>query len=234
MRLHFCIGGLRRGVLGLLIGSAMFMLVVASSAADINGSTTCTGTLAGTINGNITVPAGATCTIRAATVNGNIGLDGVSSNLNIVGDVTVNGNITSPPNADVVIDSPAPLGPNTINGNISSAELICGATVNGNVSMSGNAVEVALGGTEPAAACQLIGGGNKISGNVTIANNSPMFFRVADNRINGNVTIVHTTGSATKRILNNSINGILSCEANDPPLQVSGNSASVATGQCAP
>jgi hypothetical protein len=235
-------GSLRQGGLSVTAGRLVLATVVvivgvaatgAGTALPKSASTGCTGAMTGNINGNLTVPAGVSCILLKAHVRGNIHARRGSS-LFLVGDVTVDGNISDPPNTSVQIASPSQRGPNTIRGNVSSAVVICGAVVNGNVTMLGNTFEVAVGGSEAGAACQPNGGGNKISGNLTVVHNAPTFFRVADNKVAGNVTIVDTAGAATKRVLNNSIRGNLICVHNDQPFVRSGNVASLSVGQCAP
>jgi hypothetical protein len=228
--------GFRVGPGGLVLATFVAIIGLAGIFAGpaTPSSIVCTGVMTGEIDGNVIVPAGASCTLEAAHVNGNIRAEPGASSLSLLGDVVVRGNISDAPNTDVEIISEAPRGTNTIYGNVSSAVVICGAVVDGNVTMTGNTFEVALGGSESGAACQPVGGGNRISGNVSVTDNAPIFFRVADNQVGGNVTIKDTTGPATKRVLNNTVRHNLTCRDNDQPFVVAGNVAAKSVGQCAP
>jgi|HubBroStandDraft_6_1064221.scaffolds.fasta_scaffold454774_2 hypothetical protein len=51
--------------------AAICALIVSASAAHA-ANTSCTGTLSGSITGNILVPSGASCTVSDATVTGDV------------------------------------------------------------------------------------------------------------------------------------------------------------------
>src|SRR5438876_5480597 len=89
--------------------------LVAGAATVHAANTNCTGTLTGSITGNIVVPNGASCTLSNATVTGNVQVQ---------------------QNASLVVD--ATQQPTTIGGNIqavhcASALLEGGVRVDGNV-----------------------------------------------------------------------------------------------------
>jgi hypothetical protein len=220
-----------RLILGTFVTIVSVAAIGAGTATPSPGLTLCTGTMTGTIRGNVTVPMGKTCSLQTAVVTGNMRAQAGSS-LAVLGDVTVKGNIVGAPST-VQIYSRPPHGPNTITGNVTGGQMICGAVMRGNVTMSRNSILLALGGTESGAACRNLGGGNKITGNVIVSDNAPSFFRVADNQVRGNVIIRGTSGTATKRVLNNSIRGVLVCRDNKQPFVTSGNVATISVGQCA-
>ena len=240
-------GVVARAALVLLVG--MFGTGVASAA-----SVFCTGTLTGTFD-NIVVPANTECDLGAATVNGSITV-GAGASLFMYGPATVNGSISGNGSLEIEIYNPSIIetagtnknaavsgksevvASNNVLGNLNitnnDTAYICGAFIGGNVFITGSyGLEVAFGGSEPGAACSLHGGGNVVGGSVTIQNNHTTFFRDADNVVGRTMTVSGNQGSATKNVLNNSVAGTLACFNNANPFNASGNSASTSAGQCA-
>jgi feruloyl esterase len=117
-------------------------LIGGASAAHA-ASTSCTGTLSGSITGNIVVPSGATCTVS---------------------DATVTGDVQVLQNASLTVD--ARQQPTTIDGNI-QAHQCASALLEGGVTVNGS-VEIA----QCAQKSGFVGPGIKIGGNFQCINNA--------------------------------------------------------------
>src|SRR4029077_1299540 len=55
-----------------MVALSLSAAVMLGGGSTVRADTNCTGTLTGTIKGNVTVPKGASCTIEIATVTGNV------------------------------------------------------------------------------------------------------------------------------------------------------------------
>jgi hypothetical protein len=183
-----------------------------------NGNSTCTG-LSGGTGKNVTVPAGATCTLIAGTVvtgnvtdNGTLSVSGATIDgnlqalnagpLTITGPATtVGGNLLAQGGGPVIITSI------TVGGNLqvqqlapsTSMSLICGTQVAGNLQLQSNAAPVTIGGPS----CP----GNSVGGNLQVLNNT--------------MPSGYTGPAAT--IENNTVKHNLQSRNNTPPAIVSGN-----------
>jgi hypothetical protein len=232
----FCAQGGLISVVRAFAGVAL--AVGALLATDVRAdSTMCSSDMSGATLGSVDVPAGTECDLSNATVNGNIYMQ-AGSVLAIYGNVTVTGNISGLGSRIVEIYNGG-TGSNEVVGNVTidsnDTAFICGSRIDGNIAISNSyGLEVAFGGSEPGAACSRSGGGNVVGGTVSIANNKVTFFRAADNVVSKNMTILDNIGLATKRVLNNTVTGNLTCSDNDPPFIIGGNHAAKLIGQCKP
>jgi hypothetical protein len=221
--------------LGILAGT-----VPAARAAD----TTCPPAISsGTINGNLTVPAGVTCTLGPGTV-------------------TVTGNVHVGKGASLTVK---PLGGQTvtIGGNVQAAQ--CNAvtlapfadgfiSVGGNVHIQNCTAESGYDGLPPDSAgpvtisgnfacdhnsAECIARGGFVSGNVRVDNNSNVGGSGAEllfNHVGGNVEVNNNSGGLAVTVASNTIGGNLQCARNTPgvtgglsPNHVTGSKQ----GQCA-
>jgi hypothetical protein len=174
---------MRTCVIGLV--TALSALVGGASAAHA-ANTSCTGTLNGSITGNIVVPNGASCTLSDATVTGNVQVQ---------------------QNASLTID--ATQQPTTIGGNVeaincASALLEGGVTVTGSVQI-----------VQCAQKSGFVGPGVKIGGNFHCINNGGGCEADLGD-VQGNVQIVSNNSSAASDISLVSVGGNLQCVGNSP------------------
>lgn len=166
----------------------------------------CTGSLSGSITGNVVVPGGASCTLS---------------------DITVTGNIQVLHNASLTVD--ATQQPATIGGNIQAtgcafALLEGGVTVKGNVQITGCSGQSGF-----------VGPGVKIGGNFQCSNNlGACEANLGD--VRGNLQVQNNSSAVPSNISLVSVGGHLQCHSNTPPPThvfgpdfVSGN----LQGQCA-
>jgi hypothetical protein len=186
-----------------LLGSAS-----ASFAQDIN----CTGTVGGgatatAVNGNVTVPGGASCTLQFVNVSGSVQVQ---------------------PGGSLVIA--AYDEPSTISGNV-RANKCASALIEGNVTVDGDVqIENCTGTTENGSQ----GPGIVIGGNFQCANNAG-FCEAWLGEIAGNARIANNSGSASDVSLNK-IAGDLTCQSNSAaPTHTHGYNwiTGSALGQCA-
>src|SRR5687767_14578923 len=142
----------------LVAASAVLVLTPAASANDTN----CVGSLTG-LHDNVVVPEGATCTISAAQITGNVkSLPG--STLNITGATTIGGSIDADkPNNTQIFG----VG-NVVRGNIQVKEggngvqgvSVCGVRLpEGNIQIEKMNGGIFVGGP----GCAAFGGGNVLS-----------------------------------------------------------------------
>jgi feruloyl esterase len=171
-------------------------------AADAN----CTGTLTGTISGNLVVPSGASCTLSNATVTGNVR---VQQNASLIVDAT---------------QQPATIGGSVQATNCAFALLEGGVTVNGNVRI-----------VQCAQKSGFVGPGLKIDGNFHCTDD-PGGCEADLGAVGGNVLVQGNGSTAASDISLVSVGGNLVCQSNTPapthafgPDFVSGN----LQGQCA-
>jgi hypothetical protein len=167
---------------------AMFGGASVSHAQNVN----CTGIVGGsaaatTIDGDVTVPSGASCTLQF---------------------VNVTGNVTVQPRGSLLIA--AYLEPSTIGGNVQTAN--CASTLlEGNVTVKGNLQIVHCSGT---ASSGFQGPGIVIDGNFECLNNvGPCEAWLG--QIAGNAHVQNNRGTASDVSLN-TIEGNLQCEGNAP------------------
>ena len=157
-------------------------------ASTVRADTNCTGTLTGTVKGNVTVPKDASCTIEIATVTGNLKVSqGASLMIAAYGE------------------------PSTIGGNV-EADHCKFVLLGGNVTVGGNLQIHQCTGT---ANNGFQGPGVKISGDFECHNNSGPC-RAWLGEVDGNVQI-HNNGSITASDISLvTIGGDLQCKNNTP------------------
>jgi len=192
----------------LAFGLLLVALPVARAA-----DTTCPPTPSGsTVNGNLIVPANASCNLTTTlTVTGNV-VVGTGASLGIFPvdgqTVTINGNITADHCNSVGIQTFGN-GMFSVGGNVNIRN--CTGPVNGYsgiiVTIDGNFLCASSG------VC--VAGGGVVHGNLTMDNNNAVS-EVDDNQIGGNVDVSGNSGSAPT-VLGNRIGGNLQCFDNNPP-----------------
>jgi len=175
-------------------------------SSDAFGTTqSCTGSISGqTINANITVPSGVTCSGVGTTINGNVVVQ-PGGRLSISGNSFIYGNLSS-----------SSAGTDPLGFSIT----FCDSTVSGTIGIVGSASPVRVG-----ALC----GGNAVGSNVNISNNLAEV-SLSGNTITGNAYVNDNTGPTA--VQNNKVSGILSCSGNGGFFSA-GNSFKHGYGQCA-
>jgi hypothetical protein len=207
------------------------------------GDTTCTMTISnGTINGNLVVPAGNSCTLANVTVTGNVQV-GKGATLIVEPNpgqtVTIGGNVQAARCQSVEL-LPLSTGANSVGGNVQIQNCTGRSGYNnvqgvGSVTISGN---FACGSNS--ASCTALFG--SVRGNVQVNNNSGGSNEgalVVRNNGGGNVQVNNNSGSIAAAVAGNTIGGNLQCAGNTPappgvsdggvPNTVAGNKQ----GQCA-
>ena len=195
-------------------------------------SVTCSSTINGGTLPNVVVPAGQTCFIFNATINGNV-LGEIDSKTFII-TTTINGNVEGQ-DAEMV-----QLINVIVNGNVGivGGEVddiapftfdysICGTHVTGNVSITGSGGD-AFVYTSPASCGSRT---TQIDGNLRIEGNSARV-RVIGIIVGRNAAIVNNTSATEKTIINNAIGKNLTCSGNTAPLTADSNTANKLIGQC--
>lgn len=132
-----------------------------------------------TINGNLTVPAGAWCDLVSVTINGNVEMR-QATGVRISG-VTVNGNVEASGTTDAV--DPMSSGANTI----------CNTTINGNLEIRNSA-----GASWQLGTC----GANRVEGNVTFSNNAGSGNSISNTSVQANLECLGNSGlsGSTNRV----------------------------------
>jgi hypothetical protein len=189
------------------------------------GTTTCNGTFGGSAT-NVTVPAGAVCTLVAGTtvtgnisvlqggalddegaIGGNIGATGAAwikiSGGTISGNVGISGLTATPPG---------------LNGTPGGDNKICGATITGNVSVSSGGANAP---TDIGNVGSCNGGsGLMISGNLTVQGNAGPL-QIGGNNVKGTITVSGNTGGGT--LTGNSAGAACNLGSNVPGIVGSSN-----------
>jgi hypothetical protein len=185
--------------------------------------TSCNGVYSGSFSGNISVSNGQSCIFLSGGVSGNVTVNGgVFSlrNTSVGGNVQATGGTLS-------------VGPgSTITGdlevqNVRSGTVlneVCGATVKGNVGFQNNGVGAQIGSATPSSC-----GGNTISGNLQVQNNTAPT-TIDGNRVGGNLQDQNNT--ALTQVFGNTVTGNLQCQ-NNSTITGGGNTAKQKQGQCA-
>jgi hypothetical protein len=191
--------------------AAGFALLIAGGQNARAAHTTCTGSVTGgTIDGNVFVPKGASCTLTDVTVDGSVLVFKRAS-------LTVNGG--------------------TITGNVHASNCVFvklspdssnfGPVVNGNVHLSHCTNSSAAPGSGVTA-------GGEIDGSF-ICNNNRDFCEVIGATVGGNVLLHRNVSSTPSVVSANAIGGNLGCEANNPDPTAGGTPNTVSgdkQGQC--
>ena len=185
--------------LGILAGA-----VPVARAAD----TTCPPNPTGKINGNLVVPAGASCSLANVTVTGNVQV-GKGASLTVV-----------PITGQTV----------TIGGNVQAAQCNFVLLIAGAISVGGNVqIQNCTGGSGYNDSLVTIGG------NFACANNSGGCV-ASGGSVRGNVQVDNNSGSSATVVSNNTIGGNLQCAGNSPGVTDNGSKNNVTgtkQGQCA-
>jgi hypothetical protein len=163
-----------------LFGVLALILVSLASAipSPALAATVCNGPLDGvTIQGNLTVPDGASCTLSGSTVTGNVTVSAGGQFFS--GSSTIQGKVSGDSVDEVGLDGGTVVkGSVTVSGAFVRLFLV-GVRVNGNVTLSGNATNGPL-----SVESSTIGGNLTVSGN-TSGFGSPA---IANNSIGGNLS----------------------------------------------
>ncbi len=162
--------------------SALIALVASASVS--RADTSCSSTLSGTIQGNVVVPSGASCTLS---------------------DVTVTGGIQVLQNASLTVD--ATQQPATINGNVQATNCTF-AVLQGGVTVGGSVIIqqcTQLSG--------FVGPGVKIGGNFQCQNNSGAC-QADLGDVHGSVLISNNSSITPSDVSLTSVGGVLQCQGN--------------------
>ena len=207
---------------------------LAQSPTTINGNVTCTNdTYNGwTINGNVTVPDGDTCTLTGSTVKGNV--QGQNGSGLVDSGSTIGGNVQTDHSAwidirggsihgNLQVQSTTGSTPSSV-GDGSTANDICGASVDGNVQVqnNGSGAPFDIGGAPDCATPLTIGG------NLQVQNNAGKLAiggaaSGAGNTVHGNINVQNNTGGGS--LENNSAGGNCQLQNDSPGIAGGGNSA---------
>jgi hypothetical protein len=206
--------------------TAFGFLLATASVASAQNTFQCTGTISdgSTINGNLVVPANATCTLDNVTVTGNVGV-GTGALLNVSPasgqTVKINGNLTADQCNSVTLAG-AEVSVISIAGNVTIQNCTGGSVgyVGPGITIGGNFVCA----DDPQTTCSADNG--VVHGNLTVENNTLQasnvitFSEVLGNKINGNAEISSnavTSGNTAVLAGGNTIGGNLLCFDNSPP-----------------
>jgi hypothetical protein len=220
--------------LGILAGA-----MPAARAAD----TTCTGLIpsGATINGNLVVPAGNTCTLANVTVTGNVQV-GKGASLTVeplTGQTTIGGNVQADQCQSVgmfATGTAISVGGNVQIRNCTGQRGSGYSVLGGSLTISGNfACDHNFGG------CVATGG--LVRGNVQVDHNSNVGgpgANVVTNAVGGNVQVNNNSGGSASIVGGNTIGGNLQCARNTtptPPSVIDGGNPNIVNGikqgQCA-
>jgi len=163
---------------------ALVLTALVVSTAISRADTSCTNTLSGTIEGNVVVPSGASCTLS---------------------DVTVTGGVQVLQNASLTVD--ATQQPVTINGNVLATNCAF-ALLEGGVSVGGN---VQIQGCSQQSG--FVGPGIKIGGNFQCQNNSGACEGDLGD-VHGSVLISNNSSNIPSDVSLTSVGGVLQCQGN--------------------
>ena len=193
--------------------------VVATPLGSKNA--TCNGYYGGNGGGNVTVPAGAVCTLIPGTrVNGNLQVSGALSDQG----AAIGGNLQATGGAWIVVNG------GSVGGNLQvqsltsapagGADALCNATIGGNVVVqsNGSGAPVDVGNLGACAG----GNGLTIGGNLQVQSNGARV-RVGGNTAHGNVIVQSNTGGGV--LSANSAGGNCLLQSNKPPIVGSSNTA---------
>jgi hypothetical protein len=185
----------RAGLFGLvaLTALAVSVLLLMASAAS-SGTLTCKTTLTGTIYNDVTVPAGAECTLDGATVKGTVNVTGTGASLIAKNGAKITGNLNANGSGNVLVTG------TTINGDVTFAKVVgpksfvCGSTVGGNVTVSHSSGQIKIGDeteyTEPRVfEVEECDSATIVWGNVTFNNNTADVLQLAGSTVKKNVRV---------------------------------------------
>jgi hypothetical protein len=216
----------------------VLLLVVAPQVlAKRDTSTTCTGTLARVTIADVTVPAGATCRLGDATVNGTVVVQGdayfEASATKIAGSVRASGALTVFLNGgtfvsgSLLVDQTAQVflyktsvgGVARVSGSLAPGYghvQLCDSAAGG-IEVTGSGPDVLVG--DPAAGCP----GNEVKNDVVISNNDTASeLAVSGNVIGGSLLVTDNVGTSPKRVMGNNVLGQVDLSGNAVPFDASG------------
>lgn len=225
-----------------LLTTALVVLILTPGAAA--GDTPCVGVLGGT-HDNVVVPPGATCTLSAATVRGNV--KALENSKLVITNSTIHGNVDGDAADSVQVLNSTVGGNVTITGGgpatgalppgglfCTTVENLCeasvgGTTVHGNVHILkvvgsirvGSILIPTLGATFPV-------------GNVQVEDNfvpTGDDLVIAFNTIPNNLQVYKNTGPGLKTVTANTA-GTIQCFENAPPFVGGPNAGTKEEGQC--
>jgi len=222
--------------------TALGFLVATVPVANAQNTFQCTGTISdgSTINGNLVVPANATCTLDNVTVTGNVGV-GTGALLNVSPasgqTVKINGNLTADQCNSAALATEGVAAVILIGGNVMIQNCTGGTvgyagpgiTIGGNFVCVGNPLTC-------------VADDGVVNGNLTVEENlfssSTIITNseVLQNTISGNAGIGGNTGPAPLTVGGNTIGGNLQCVGNSQTPDDGGTPNTVSgqkLGQCA-
>jgi hypothetical protein len=176
------------------------------TGGSVSGNTTCLGSTFGdtTIEGNVTVPSGSSCSLTDVTVDGNVQVQPGGTLLDT--DATINGNLQADDAAGVDVQGGAIHGNLQVQGTsgtpaagaASMANDLCGATVDGNVQVQSNGAHAPfdIGAAPDCSAPLSVGGNLQVQGNA-----GPLAIGPAANGLgnvaHGNIQVTGNTGGGS-------------------------------------
>lgn len=237
--------------LSILLGMALMAVLAMSSSAAAKSTTCNTSRLGQTINGDLVVPASATCIIDSTTVKGDVkvGRDAYfqATNTSTIGDdvqgrgalvVFIDGHTTVGDDVEIKDTPQALIFDSTIGGHIEISRAaeqvnICGNTVDGRIQVRDSQRDILIG--DPlTVGC---------AGNTVLDRHR---IRVEDNSVDkelvirgndiqgGDLEVNDNSGIAGKFVENNKGGDSLECRGNETPFTASGNTGwNRKEGQCA-
>ena len=218
----------------------------AHAGADGGGSPPpflCNKTVSGgTINSNVSVPAGAVCILNGVTVNGSVSAGSnayfESNGSKISGSVLGNQALTLYAWNHSAIGgvlagyktSQLFLYDSSVAQDVGAANSvapgyghfqICGSTLGGNLGVAYMGPDILIG--DPAAGC----GSNSIKHDVFASYNGAdgEVYVIGNTVLQGDMFVSNNTGVGDKRVQNNTVSGDLNCSGNSSPFTASGNTA---------
>jgi hypothetical protein len=203
------------------------------TGAAVSGNVTCLGSTFGdtTIQGNVTVPSGSSCSLTDVTVDGNVKVQQGGSLLDT--DSTINGNLQANGAAWVDVQGGAIHGNLQVQGTsgtpaagtASTANDLCGATVDGNVQVQNNGAGAPFDiGAAPDCATPLTVGGNlQVQNNAAAVVIGPAGNGVGNSVAHGNIQVQGNTAGGS--LGDNAAGGNCQLQNNTPGIAGSSNTA---------
>jgi hypothetical protein len=190
----------------------------------LTSGTTCNGVFTGTLNGDLLVRSGQSCTLINGTIIGDIQQQGgtlMLSDFRVTGTVKIDGN-SSYKFQNVAIENNLAISGEVSDNASTTTNEICGSNIVGHVNIKGSLANVKIG--YPFTDCFH----NTISGNLTVQENQGAT-RIFKNIVAGNLNIVGNIGAT--QVFGNKVSNVLSCTGNNAFVD-GANVAEVKQGQC--
>ena len=196
-----------------------------SLATGSGGDIRCSGTRTGTFD-NVTVPVGATCTLRNSTVQGN--LMALENARLYVFSTTVRGNIQGDKARIVQVTGGRVDGDIQIVQGTSPGAL--GASVTGGTVVTGGDIQIEKMSTGRV----IVSDARVNNGNIQIVeNNTSTRLEIVRNRTGGNMQVFKNRGAGQKIVRGNTVAQDLQCKENTHPFIGGPNTAGDKEDQCA-